>query len=187
MQTLQSMKHMRLFKLLSVSILLSVSLLVIMPAIATAQPVGTCADKIDNDGDGRIDWTGGIDAKGNTVPPDPSCINASSNEVADEVTGASAKIIPCVNKCDLGSVLQLLNNVIEFLIKVLLFPVAIAMFMYAGYQYIISQGQPVKKVNVKRMVGKLILGILLILCSWVIVKTLLVSLGYTDTLYFFEG
>lgn len=153
------------------------------PALTFAQvPDGTCSDKKDNDGDGRIDWNGG-NLNGTMVPPDPACINAQGAEYADDVT---SKLIPCTNKCDLGSLMQLINNLITFLIKVILFPITVLMFVYAGYQYITAQGNPSKKANVKKMLWHLVGGIVLILCAWLIVKTLLVVLGYTDRLYFFE-
>lgn len=156
-----------------------------LPRAQAQAPTGTCGDHIDNDGDGRVDWTGGT-INGQPVPPDPACLNAQGDEYADQKTNSSSPLIPCVNKCDLGSVMQLLNNLITFLIKVILFPISILLFVYAGYTYIISQGEPGKRVKVKSMIKHLILGIVLILCAWIIVKTLLVVLGYTDSLYFFE-
>ena len=80
----------------------------------------------------------------------------------------------------------LLNKLIEFLIKVILFPVAILLFVYAGYKYITAQGNPSKRANVKKMIGNLILGMVIILTSWVVVKTVLLLIGYDQTLYFFD-
>ncbi len=143
---------------------------------------GTCNDGKDNDGDCRADW-GGVTIGGELYPPDPACVTKNSSEYADDV---KSTIIPCTNKCDLGSVFELANKVIGFLIKVVLFPVSIFLFIYAGFKYITAQGNSAKKANIKKMIGNLILGIVLILCAWVIVKTVLVVVGYEDNLFFFE-
>jgi hypothetical protein len=147
---------------------------------------GTCSDGYDNDGDGRTDWNGGKNSNGELLPPDPVCINAESEEVADEVTGSKIALIPCVNKCDLGSFMQLINNLITLMIKFLLFPVAVLLFVYAGFKYITAEGNASKKANVKKMIKNFLLGVLLMLCAWLIVKTVLVVVGYTDRLYFFD-
>jgi hypothetical protein len=188
MQKAQSMKQTAIFKVVCSILLLFIFLpsLGTITAFAQTQQAGTCSNGIDDDGDGRMDWTGGKNSKGELIPPDPSCVNATSNEVADDATGSRIPLIPCVNKCDLGSVMQLLNNLISALIKFLLFPIAIFMFIYAGFKYIMAQGNPAKRISVRKMVGKFILGMVLILTAWLIVKTLLVILGYTDTLYFFN-
>lgn len=143
---------------------------------------GTCDDGKDNDGDCRADWAG-VQKGSEILPPDPACVTKQSTEYADDV---ESSIIPCTNKCDLGSVFEFINNLIEFLIKVIMFPIAILMFMYAGYKYITAQGNPSKKADVKKMAWHLIGGLVIVLCAWVIVKTLLVVIGYEDGLYFFE-
>jgi hypothetical protein len=147
---------------------------------------GTCSDGVDNDCDGRTDWDGGWDCNGEPAPPDPSCISATSEEIADMRTGSAIPLIPCVNKCDLGSVLQLLNNLISFLIKVIFFPIVVVMFLIIGFKYITSQGNTNMHAKLRSMIWHLVIGILIILCAWLIIKTLLVLIGYTDTLYFFE-
>jgi hypothetical protein len=180
------MKQTAIFKFIFASTLLVIGLLLVSPGFVHAQPsTGNCADKIDNDGDGRLDWTGGT-INGEPAPPDPACVNANSEETADIETGSAIPLIPCVNKCDLGSLMQLLNNLITFLIKVILFPVVILMFVYMGYQYITSQGKPGMHAKLRTMIWKLVLGIVIILVAWVLVKTLLVVIGYKDALYFFE-
>ncbi len=145
---------------------------------------GTCEDDIDNDGDGTADWDGGKDASGATIPADPGCLNKDSKEVKDSV--AKGSLVPCTNDCDFSSVFELINKLIDFLITDLLLPVAVLMFVYAGYKYITAEGNPGKRADVKKMVGHLILGMLIILLAWVIVKTLLGVIGYTNELYFFE-
>jgi len=196
MSTLQSMKQIAIFNSIFgnrvartfakgiVTLLLLTVLGGVMPyghdlPVYAQQSEGTCNDGLDNDGDGRADWDGVQDK----FPPDPACVNANGEEYADDVVST---LIPCTNKCDLGSVFQFINNLISFLIKTVLFPVSILIFVFAGYKYITAQGNPSKKADVKKMVRNLIFGMVLILTSWVIVKTILIVVGYDNTLFFFE-
>lgn len=184
------MKQMQRFNLIFASIILGTLILsgtAFFHSSVSAQgntpaPIGTCADGADNDGDGRADWAGAT-IGGEVYPPDPSCINKNSVEQADVV--AQGSLVPCTNKCDLASVFTLLNTFISFLIKVILFPVSILMFVYAGYQYITAQGNPAKTANVKKLVKHLVLGIIIILTAWVVVRSGLSLIGYDDSLYFF--
>jgi hypothetical protein len=154
-----------------------------VPVLVHAQgTASTCNDGFDNDGDERADYRGAI-IGGKTLPPDPSCINKGSNEEA-EVTGTG--IVPCQNKCDLNDVFRLINNVITFLVKVILFPVIIFMFIYTGFKYVTSQGNPGKAANLKSLIGHIIGGMIIILCAWLLVRTIMLVLGYTDSLLFFD-
>ncbi len=150
---------------------------------ATSVGDGTCGDGKDNDGDGKRDWDGVASGGIPQYQPDPACLNPDMTEEADVV--AKGSWIPCTNKCDLPSVFVFINSIIEKLITVILFPISVLMFVYAGYRYITAQGNPSKKADIKKMLRNLILGIIIILISWVAVQTALQVVGYTDSLYFF--
>jgi len=152
------------------------------PLVVAQKAVATCNDGLDNDGDKRADWAGAT-ISGESYPPDPSCINRDGTEVPD-ATGTG--IIPCHNKCDLNSVLALINNLIDFLITDVLLVIIIIMFIYAGFKYVTSQGNPGKTANLKGMIGHIVGGLVIILCAWLVVKTILVVLGYKDALLFFS-
>lgn len=66
-----------------------------------------------------------------------------------------------------------INNLIVFLITVLFIPIIVLMIMYAGFSYFMAQGDPKKLVSLKSMAKHIILGMLLILCAWLIVKVTL--------------
>jgi hypothetical protein len=53
--------------------------------------------------------------------------------------------------------------------------------MYAGFKYITAQGNPAKTANLKKMVGNIVIGMILVLCSWLIVKTVLSVLLSDDS------
>lgn len=125
-----------------------------------------------------------------STPPKPTVQNptpATPDSKATAVTETSAEldsaaiaadkegngIVPCHNTCEFNDVLILINNIITFLVTKLFIPIVILMFMYAGYQYIAAQGVPAKKANVKSMLIHIVIGMLFVLCSWLIVKTVL--------------
>ena len=135
---------------------------------------------IDTDGDGVLD-----------VEPDPSCFSLSATtEAGDSIShdkaGKLLGIIPCTDKCTFTDVFHLLNNVIKFFFKVILVPIILIGIVWAGISYFGAQFNAVKKVDVKAMFGHIIVGILLILCAWLIVYSLLTALGYTDGLIFLK-
>ncbi len=86
-------------------------------------------------------------------------------------------LVPCKDTCDFNDILQLVNNLITFLIVTLFAPIIIFLFMYAGYKYLTAEGNPSKIANLKKMVWHIFIGMLLVLCSWLIVKTILVILS----------
>lgn len=148
-----------------------------------------CNDGQDNDKDGKADQYG-VDTSTPEdgiidLEPDPSCFSSTATtEVADDV---SSTIIPCTDKCTFGDVFKLLNNIFKFFFKVLLLPLFIIMIMYAGFSYLGAQFNGMKKVELKSLFTHMIGGILLILCAWLIVYTILSFLGYTEGLVFFQN
>lgn len=98
----------------------------------------------------------------------------------------SSGIIPCTDDCGFNDLLQLINNVIQFSIDFLVLPIFIAILIYAGYLYLTANGKPGVHAKVKSMLWKALLGLLLVLCSWLIVKVLLTAIGYEPGLRFLE-
>lgn len=144
--------------------------------------VSTCNDGIDNDGDGKIDYAGAyIDEK--FYEPDPSCLRKDSKEVAD-VSGGG--LVPCNNKCSFTDVFRLLNNVLKFLITVVIIPIFVITLMYTGYQYLMAQGNSGMHAKLKSRVWKMFLGFVIILCAWLIVRTFLSLIGYEEGALFLE-
>jgi len=96
-------------------------------------------------------------------------------------------LIPCDGAdCTFDSVLQLVNNLINFFFTTLLLPLIVLLIMYLGYGYLTANGNPAQHAKLKSMLKNIVLGLLLIVCAWLIVRTLLSVLGYTDDLMFFS-
>lgn len=143
-------------------------------ASSTPKGDGTCKDGIDNSTppNGKADYYGvDTDKDGKLdLEPDPSCISPGDTEKSDLPAG---NLLSCYNYCTFSDVLRTINNIITFLITKLFIPILVLMFMFAGYQYIMAQGNPSKVANLKKMVINIIIGLLLVLCSWLIVKVIL--------------
>ncbi len=105
--------------------------------------------------------------------------------------GTGMGLVPCDgaagDECTLNSVIQLANNLMSFFFNTLLLPIVIAMIMYVGYSYIAALGKPGQHAKLGSMAMHLVLGLLLMLCAWVIVRAIISILGYHDSLYFFAN
>ncbi len=152
-------------------------------SVPQTQPVaGTnqCNNGIDDNGDLKAD-TYGVDTNKDgiiDIEPDPSCFaKGSTKELNDDV---KSSIIPCTDKCSFTDIFRLLNNALQFFITQLLIPIFVIIIMYAGYQYLTAEGNPSKIANIKKMLQHIVLGILLILTSWLIVRTIMTTLVNKD-------
>lgn len=84
---------------------------------------------------------------------------------------AVSGIISCYNECDFSDIFRTVNNIIYFLITIVFIPVVVIMFMYAGYTYITAGGDSKKVVKVRSLLKHIVLGMVIILCAWLIVRT----------------
>ena len=113
-----------------------------------------------------------------------SAYEYSTQEKAGDI--GEGGLIPCTNSCNADDIFRLINNLVEFFIKVLVIPIFVIMIVYAGYKYIIALGNPSKVANLKSLFSNMLMGLVLVLCSFIIVKGILYALGYTEGLLFFE-
>jgi hypothetical protein len=138
---------------------------------------GTCKDGVDNSdpSDGKADYYG-VDTNGDGIldlEPDPSCVGLDGTEKADI---SNSNLISCYNFCTFTDILKTINNGITFLITTLFVPTLVIVFMTAGVKYILAQGDSKKIVSLKNIIKNILIGALLILCSWLIVKVVLTVL-----------
>ena len=82
----------------------------------------------------------------------------------------SGNIIGKQPECSFGYLLQLVNNIISWIIKISV-PVAAGVFAWAGILYM-TTGIAGKKEDAKKMIHKVFIGLVFILSAWIIVTTL---------------
>lgn len=115
--------------------------------------------------------TGGSSSSGNPTAGTIAGAGLTQEQIKADKVGNG--LVPCKDTCDFNDILNLVNNLITFLIVTLFAPIIIILFMYAGYKYLTAEGNPSKIANIKKMVWHIFIGMLLVLCSWLIVKTIL--------------
>ncbi len=140
----------------------------------------TCNDGIDNDNDGRADYRGAV-VNGVQLPPDPSCIRLDSSEEKEQTFLGG--LVPCTDKCDFTKLFEMLNGLLNFVLTVLIIPIFAIVLMYTGYRYLMARGKSGMHAEFKKTLWKMLKGFVLILCAWLLVKTLLVLVGYTGTTF----
>ena len=86
-----------------------------------------------------------------------------------------AQIIPnCSPNCGYDDLLKLVNNIIDWIIKISV-PVAAGVFAWAGIKYM-TTGVSDQKAAAKSMLQKVFIGFVFILAAWIIVSTILNAL-----------
>ncbi len=89
-------------------------------------------------------------------------------------------LVECKENCGFNELMALVNKVISFLLFDLATPLAAIVICYAGWLYISSGGDTENVGKAKTILKNVVLGYVVALCAWLIVKTILSSLGFTD-------
>ena len=79
--------------------------------------------------------------------------------------------------CNFGYIIVLAQNVIEFRIFKLAAPLAALVTAWSGFLYLTSAANPGQREKAKKILKNVVLGFIIALAAWLIVKTLLSSLG----------
>lgn len=91
-------------------------------------------------------------------------------------------LVPCKNTadspCNFNAILALVNNVITFLIKYMAIPITAIMLTYAGFELVTSGGSTEKRGVAKSVFTNAVLGLIIAVAAFLIVKTILSILGY---------
>ena len=93
--------------------------------------------------------------------------------------GLAAELVPCStgDDCTFESLILLINNVLKFIFTKLAVPIAAIMFVYAGFLLVTAQGGEAKG-KAKTIFTNTVLGLVLAAGAYLIVKLVLVTLGY---------
>ncbi len=104
---------------------------------------------------------------------------AANPLVPDCNTGAlNASGSGYVNACDFNALVGMVNNGINWLIIYLATPLAAIAFAYAGFLLLTSGGSEEKLRKAKTIILNVVVGFVIALAAWLIVKTILVTLGF---------
>lgn len=109
----------------------------------------------------------------NYYPSDHKGLLPKCNEgPIDAVTGDYS------NPCGFDSLMAMINKLIDFVTLQLATPLFAVIFIFAGVLYLSAGAKPDNKTKAKKIIFNSLKGFGLVLASWVIVKTILLTLGY---------
>lgn len=97
-----------------------------------------------------------------------------------------AGLVPCDVDCGLDDFIKLATDVINWLAIAIVPSLAGLAFMIAGFFYITSAGDPNRVQKAHDIFKYTLLGIVIALAAWLIIKTLLFSLGVGGGFNFFN-
>lgn len=95
----------------------------------------------------------------------------------------AAGLVPCSDgkSCDFGALLALVYNVIKFILYDMVLPISAIMFAYAGFLLITAGGEAAHaRQKAKSIFTNTVIGLIFAVAAFLIVKTILSVLGYTD-------
>ncbi len=88
--------------------------------------------------------------------------------------------------CDFTAFMDLINNGIDFILKFLAIPIAAIMFTYAGFKLVTSGGNTEARGQAKKIFTNATLGLIFAAAAVLIIKTILIILGYQNIGLFFK-
>lgn len=80
--------------------------------------------------------------------------------------------------CDFNQLMLMINKVIDFLLFYMVTPFAALLIAYAGWLMITSGGSSEAATKAKNIATNLVIGYIIALAAWLIVKTIMSSLGF---------
>jgi hypothetical protein len=97
--------------------------------------------------------------------------------------------IPCDGvkvQCDFPALVKLVERVINFILYALAIPIAAIMFTYAGFKLVASGGSSEARTSARKIFTNAVIGLVMVAAAWLIIKTLLVIVGFKSIGTFFK-
>jgi len=116
------------------------------------------------------------DGKVELKPEDYKVANSEAN-----ITGSFK------NPCDIKFLFMLIDNIINFLLFSVALPLAAIAFAYAGFILLTAAGDPGKLTTAKAIFKNVLIGLVIALAAWIIVKAILLGLGVSSDFSFLDG
>ncbi|MEJ0002239.1 MAG: hypothetical protein WDN09_03655 [bacterium] len=85
--------------------------------------------------------------------------------------------------CTLKTLLDMVNNVVHFILFFMVVPIGAIMMCYAGFLLVTGGGEEARKTKAKELIWNVVWGLVIAIAAWLIVETILKLLGY-DGSYF---
>lgn len=104
--------------------------------------------------------------------------------VGGDMSSTGGGLVPdCPEKgCGFKELMTLINNLIQFLLFTVATPLAAIIIAYVGWLYLSSGGNPGDITKAKKILLNVVIGYVIGLAAWLIVKTIVSSLGVDPTI-----
>ena len=79
--------------------------------------------------------------------------------------------------------MKMINDIINFLLVKMATPLFALILIYVGWLYLSDMGSVENVSKAKKILKNALIGYIIALAAWLIVKTILSSLGYTGPLF----
>lgn len=116
--------------------------------------------------------------------PGESCQVApgsGGNKQCISSSGGGGGLVPCDTNCGIKDFFTMLGKIYTFVVIDIASPLAILAIIIGSIFILVSAGNPGRMGVGKSIVFAAIIGLALVLCSWVIVNFIMTTLGYTAT------
>lgn len=87
-------------------------------------------------------------------------------------------LVQCYKDCGFKEFMDLVNRVINFILFKMVIPIAAIMFAYAGFQIVTSGGSPGARTKAKDIFFNAVLGLVIAVAAFLIIRTILSILDY---------
>lgn len=113
-------------------------------------------------------------------------INALTTGISGNYSFTENGLVPCggagEEECSFNHIIVLIENILNF-VFVLVIPIAAIAFTYAGFLYMTGGASPDKRKKANKIFLNVLIGIIIIMTAWIIVVTILRTLGVDGTTY----
>ncbi len=118
----------------------------------------------------------GSGISGGLVP----CGVAEGPQSSTDSSGNVTSSIQVTKPCGWSDLLNLVNNIITFMLYYMAIPIAAIMFAYAGFLLVTAGGEAAgARTKAKNIFTNTVFGLILAVACWIIVKLILTTLGWT--------
>lgn len=134
-----------------------------------------------------------LDASGTIVPP--ATTPPSGSTVTPKRVYKFNGLVPICNTkidsvkggfsdpCDFDTVMALINTLIGYLLITMATPLFALIIIYVGWLYLSDMGSSENITKAKKILKNAVIGYVIALAAWLIVKTILTSLGFNGPMF----
>ncbi|MDD5721483.1 MAG: hypothetical protein PHT16_03515 [Candidatus Pacebacteria bacterium] len=93
----------------------------------------------------------------------------------------STPLVQCDTNCGFKEFMDLINRVIHFILFDMVIPISAIMFVYAGFLFVTSGGSSGARTRANSVFTNTVLGLIIAVAAFLIIKTVLYILGYSGS------